>query len=329
MRISPATALVRALLAALAVGCGTASAQDGAAGYPAKPVRIVIGLAAGGGIDVITRVVAQKMADGMGQPVLVENKPGASGIIAAEFVAKAPADGYTLMMAPSGPMVFNAVMFQKLPYAPAKDFAPVGMVASFPLIAVVGANTPVKTMRELVDFARANPAKANYAASTAAFQLTTELFNIQAGIKLENITYKGTNESLAGVISGDVLTTIADSGPASGAIRGGKVRALAVTSSRRMAAFPEVPTMAEAGFPQLDVQLWAGLFAPAGTPPAIVRKLEDELNKALKSQDVLQRFTTLTVNAGGASGSELGPLIAAEIARWSEVARKANIKPNP
>jgi tripartite-type tricarboxylate transporter receptor subunit TctC len=329
MRIKPASHLARALVALLAIGSGATDAQDNTANYPAKAVRIVVGLAAGGGIDVIARVVAQKMSDNMGQPVLVENKPGASGIIAAEFVAKAPADGYTLMMAPSGPMVFNAVMFQKLSYAPARDFAPVGMVASFPLIAVVNANTPVRSMRELADYAKANPAKANYAASTAAFQLTTELFNIQAGVKLENITYKGTNESLTAVIAGDVLTTIADSGPASGAIRGGKVRALAVTSPRRMAAFPEVPTMAEAGFPQLDVQLWAGLFAPAGTPPAIVRKLEEELGKALKSPDVLQRFNTLTVNAGGASGAELGPLITAEIARWGDVAKKANIKPNP
>ena len=329
MRIKPASRLARALVALLIIGSAAVSAQDNTANYPAKAVRIVIGLAAGGGIDVITRVVAQKMSDNMGQPVLVENKPGASGIIAAEFVAKAPPDGYTLMMAPSGPMVFNAVMFQKLSYSPVRDFAPVGMVASFPLIAVVNSNTPVRSMRELVEYAKANPAKANYAASTAAFQLTTELFNIQAGVKLENITYKGTNESLTAVISGDVLTTIADSGPASGAIRGGKVRALAVTSPRRMAAFPEVPTMAEAGFPQLDVQLWAGLFAPAGTPTAILKKLEDELNKALKSPDVLQRFNTLTVNAGGASSAELGPLMAAEISRWGDVAKKANIKPNP
>jgi tripartite-type tricarboxylate transporter receptor subunit TctC len=329
MQINSASVLVRAAMVALALACATASAQDDATrNYPTKPLRIVIGLAAGGGIDVITRVVAQKLSDSLGQPVLVENKPGASGIIAAEFVAKAPADGYTLMMAPSGPMVFNAVLFPKLSYSPVKDFAPVAMVASFPLIAVVNANTPVKTMRELADFAKANPARANYAASTAAFQLTTELFNIQAGVKLENISYKGTNESLTAVIAGDVLTTIADSGPASGAIRGGKVRALAVTAPKRMAAFPELPTMAEAGFPQLDVQLWAGLFAPAGTPPGIVKKLEDEISKALKSADLLQRFNTLTVNAGGASGAELGPLIAAEIARWSDVAKKANIKFN-
>ena len=320
---------MKSLIIAIALTCGLAGALPALAqDYPAKPVRIVIGLAAGGGIDVIARVVAQKMTENMGQPVLVENKPGASGIIAAEFVAKAPPDGYTLMIAPSGPMVFNAVMFSKLTYSPTNDFAPVGMVASFPLIAVVNSATPIKTMRELADYARANPAKANYAASTAAFQLTTELFNIQAGTALQNITYKGTNESVASVIAGDVLTTIADSGPASAAIRGGKVRGLAVTSPRRMAAFPDLPTMAEAGFPQLDVQLWGGLFAPAGTPAAIVKRLEDELARALKSPDLLQRFATLTVNAGAASGAELGAQISAEIARWKEIAQKANIKPN-
>ena len=315
-------------LAACLLVAGLSIAPTLAQDYPNKPVRIVIGLAAGGGIDVITRVLAQKLSENLGQPVLVENKPGASGIIAAEFVAKAPADGYTLMMAPSGPMVFNAVMFPRLPYAPTRDFVPIAMAASFPLIAVVASQSPVRSMRELVDFARANPGRANYAASTAAFQLTSELLNIQAGIKLENIPYKGTNESLTAVIGGDVLTTIADSGPASGAIRSGKVRALAVTSPTRMAAFPEVPTMAEAGFPQLEVRLWAGLFAPAGTPPAIAKRLEDEIVRALKSADVLQRFTTLTINPGGASGAELGPLMAVEIARWSEVVKKANIKLN-
>ena len=307
---------------------GAAQAQDDARNYPAKPVRIVIGLAAGGGIDVIARVVAQKMGENMGQPVLVENKPGASGIIAAEFVAKAAPDGYTLTIAPSGPMVFNPVMFTKLPYSSVRDYMPVGMVANFPMIAVVNSATPIKTMRELADFARANPARANYAASTTVFQLTSELFNLHAGTNLQNITYKGTNESVAAVIAGDVLTTFADAGPASAAIRGGKVRGLAVTAPKRMSAFPELPTMAEAGYAQVDVQLWGGLFAPAGTPAAIVKKLEDELNKALKSPDVLQRFNTLTINAGGASGAELGAQMAAEIARWKEVALKAGIKPN-
>ena len=307
-----------------------AAAQDDASrNYPNRPVRVVVGLAAGGGIDVIARVLAQRMSENLGQPVLVENRPGASGIIAAEGVAKAAPDGYTLMMAPSGPMVFNAVMYPKLSYSPLRDFAPVGMVASFPLLAVVNAATPVKSLRELADYARANPARANYAASTAAFQLTSELFNILAGVKMENISYKGTNESLSAVIAGDVLTVFADAGPASGAIRGGKVRALAVTAPKRLPAFPDVPTVAEAGFPQLDVQLWSALFAPAGTPAAIVKKLEDEVGRALRAPDVQQRFATLNVSAGGASAAEMAPLMQAEIARWSEVAKKSGIKLNP
>lgn len=329
MRFRLARAVVHASLLSMATLTGGVCAQEGAGNYPSRPLRMVVGLAAGGGIDVIARVLAQRMAENLGQPVLVENRPGASGIIAAEGVAKAVPDGYTLMMAPSGPMVFNAVMYQKLSYSPLRDFVPVGMVASFPLLAVVNAATPVKSLRELADHARANPARANYAASTAAFQLTSELFNILAGVKMENISYKGTNESLSAVIAGDVLTVFADAGPASGAIRGGKVRALAVTAPKRLPAFPDVPTVAEAGYPQLDVQLWSALFAPAGTPPAIVKKLEDEVARALRAPDVQQRFATLNVSAGGASGAEMGPLMQAEIARWTEVAKKSGIKLNP
>ena len=331
MRHSSTPSILHRITAALGITIATlavtpALAQDAA--YPNKPIRIVIGLAAGGGIDVITRVVAQQLSTQLGQPVLVENKAGASGIIAAEFVMKAAPDGYTLMMAPSGPMVYNQVMFTKLPYSSLKDFAPIGMVASFPLIAMVNANTPVKTMKELVDYAKANPAKANYAASTAAFQFTTELLNIQSGAGLVNITYKGTNESVAAVLGGDVLMTIADSGPASAALRGGKARGLAVTAKQRMAAFPELPTVAEAGFPDLETTLWGGLFAPAGTPPAIVKKLEQEVARAVRSAEVRERFNTLTVNAVGGTGEELAQTIASEIARWGAVAKKSNIKPN-
>ncbi|MBL8376492.1 MAG: tripartite tricarboxylate transporter substrate binding protein [Burkholderiales bacterium] len=312
------------ILTLLAVGC--AQAQDN---YPARPVRIVVGLAPGGGIDVITRIVAQRLSEGLGQNVVVENRPGASGIIAAEQVMKAAADGYTLMMAPSGPMVFNAVMFPKLSYSPVSDFVPVAMVASFPLIAVVHPATPARSLRELADFARANPARANYAASTAAFQLATELFNLSAGIKMENINYKGTNESIAALMAGDVLFTIADSGPASAQLRAGKLRGLAVTSPRRMESFPDIPTVAEAGFPDLEVRLWSGLFAPAGTPRAVLRRLEDEVGRALAHPEVRERFATLTVSGGGASGEQLGRILAQEIERWGAVARRANVKFNP
>ena len=183
-------------------------------------------------------------------------------------------------------------------------------------------------MKELIDYAKANPAKANYAASTAAFQLTTELLNMQSSAGLVNITYKGTNESVAAVLGGDVLMTIADSGPASAALRGGKVRGLAVTAKQRMAAFPDLPTVAEAGFPELETTLWSGLFAPAGTPPAIVKKIEQEVARAVRSADVRERFNTLTVNPVGGTGEELAQTIASEIARWGAVAKKSDIKPN-
>jgi tripartite-type tricarboxylate transporter receptor subunit TctC len=318
--------IVTLVLASLGAHAAGAQAQES---WPARPLRVVIGLAPGGGIDVITRIVAQRLGEGLGQNVVVENRPGASGIIAAEAVRQAAPDGYTLMMAPSGPMVFNAVMFPKLAYSPTRDFVPVAMVASFPLIAVVHPATPAKTLRELADFARANPARANYAASTAAFQLATELFNLMAGVKLENVNYKGTNESIAALLVGDVLFTIADSGPASALLRAGKLRGLAVTAPARMTAFPDIPTVAEAGFPDLEVRLWAGLFAPAGTPRAVVRRLEDELGRALAHTEVRERFATLTVTGGGASGEQLGRILAEEIERWGAVAKRANVKFNP
>ena len=314
--------------AALFIAALGASVGAGAQDYPAKPVRMALGLAVGGGTDVIARVLAQKMSESMGQQIVVDNKPGASGMIASEFVARAPADGYTLLIAPSGPMVFNPVMYARLPYSPVKDFVPLGQVCTFPLIAVVNATTPVKSVRELVDFVKANPARANYAASTSAFQLTTELFGMLAGVKLDNINYKGTNESISAVIAGDVLVTIADTGPAIAGIRGGKLRPLAVTSARRVPAFPDVPTMAEAGYPQLDVQLWVGLFAPAATPAPIVKRLEEELQKALKAPDLQARFNALALTPGGASAAEMGPLMNAEIARWGEVVKRAGIKVN-
>jgi len=225
-------------------------------------------------------------------------------------------------------MVFNAVMFPKLSYSPQKDFAPISLVASFPLVVVVNAGTSIRTLPELVAYAKANPAKANYAASTSSFQLITELLNIQTGAALEFVPYKGTNESLNAVIAGDVLTTIADSGPASGALRSGKVRGLAVTSQSRMPAFPETPTVREAGYPDLETELWMGLFAPAGTPRAVVRRLEDEVRRAVASPEVQDRMTALNVTPVGSSGEELARQIATEIPRWTDVARARNVKPN-
>ena len=318
-----------ALLVCMPLQPASAQAQaDAARNYPNRPIRVTVGLAAGGGTDIIARLVSQKLAEGLGQPVVVENKPGTSGIIGAEYVARAQPDGYTLLMSPSGVFVINPIMYSKLPYSPVRDFAPVSMVANFPLILVVNASQPIKSVKDLVEQLKARPQSANYAASASAFQLATELFKIRTGTQMEYIPYKGTNESVNAVVSGDVLMTFADAGPASGPLKGGRVRGLAVTAPTRLTAFPDIPTMAEAGFTDMDIQLWMGFFAPAGTPAAIVRRLQEEISRVVRLPEIRERLIGLSVNPVGGTSEELARTIANEIATWSAVAKASNVKPN-
>jgi len=325
----PLTARVAmALLVCMPLQPASAQAQgDAAQSYPNKAIRVTVGFAAGGGTDIVARLVAQKLSEGLGQPVVIENRPGTSGIIGAEHVARAQPDGYTLLMSPSGVFVINPAMYSKLPYSPVRDFAPVSMVANFPLILVVNASQPIKSVKDLVEQLKARPQSANYSASAAAFQLATELFKIRTGTQMEYIPYKGTNESVNAVMSGDVLMTFADAGPASGPLKGGKVRGLAVTAPARLAAFPDIPTMAEAGFTDMEIQLWMGFFAPAGTPPAIVRKLQDEITRVANLPEIRERLIGLSVNPVGSTSEELSRTISTEIARWGAVAKASNIKP--
>jgi len=296
--------------------------------YPSKPIRVIVGLAAGGGTDIIARLVGQKLSESLGQPVVVENKPGTSGIIGAEYVARAQPDGYTLLMSPGGVFVINPIMNAKLPYSPVRDFAPVSMVVNFPLILVVNASRPIKSVQELVEQIKAKPQSANYSAPASAFQLATELFRIRTGTQIEYIPYKGTNEAVNAVVSGDVMMTFADAGPASGPIKGGKVKGLAVTAPTRMAAFPDIPTMAEAGFADMEIQFWMGLFAPAGTPPGIVRKLQGEIARVVKLPEIQERLINLSVNPVGGTSEELSHTISTEIEKWAAVAKASNIKPS-
>jgi len=307
----------------LAAWLAPAQAQDA---YPVKPIRIIVGFAAGGGNDIIARIVSQKLTESLGQPVLVENRPGAGSIVAAELVAKSPPDGYTLMLGASGAIAFNPAVYPKLSYAPQRDFAPISMIASFPLILVVNATTPVRTMQELVAYAKADEARATYGAPSAAFQLTVELLKAKTGMPLRHIPYKGANETVNAVIAGDVLAALADTGPVSGQLKGGRVRGLAVTAAKRIAAFPDIPTLAEAGVPNLEVSLWSGLFAPAGTPAAIVKKLQDEIMRIVRLPDVRERMAGLSVDPVGNTSEEYARIIAAEIAQWTAVAKAANIK---
>jgi tripartite-type tricarboxylate transporter receptor subunit TctC len=298
-------------------------AQEGP--YPGKPVRIVVGYSAGGGNDLIARVIAPQMSESLGQPIIIENKPGAQSIIAAELVAKSAPDGYTLLMGPSGPMTINPATYSKLPYS-VRDFAPIGMICSFPLIVVVNPQLPVRTIKDLIEYGKANPARANYGSSAGIFQIATELFKQKTGAPFEMISYKGSNESVQAVAAGQVTTTFADPAPVMGALKAGTVRGLAVTSAKRHPSWPDLPTLVELGMPDLEVPVWAALFAPAKTPPAIVARLQREIARVVQLPDIKERFAALGVDPVGGTTEELARQVARDVEKWTAVAKAAGIR---
>ena len=307
----------------LAIGLLACAAPVAAQDYPAKPIHLIVGFAAGGGNDIIARVFGQKLSESLGQPVIVENKPGGGAIVATDYVAKSAADGYTLLMSASG-LSINPAVYAKLPYDAVNDFIAVSELASFPLIMIVSANSPLKSVAELVAFAKANPDKMNYGSSSASFQLVTELFKQKTGAPMQPIPYKSANDGAA-VISGQVTTTIADAGPVLPQVKSGTARALAVATARRIDDLPDVPTLKEAGA-DVDAVLWSGIFVPKGTPGPIVKKLEGELMRIAKLPDVIARLKPLGIDTVGNSSEEFAKILASDIARWKDVARAANIK---
>ncbi len=317
---------IAGIFAAALLASSAWAQDDPAKNFPAKPIRIIVGYAAGGGNDIVMRIVAPKMAEGLGQPVIVENKPGAQSIVAAEYVAKATPDGYTLLMGASGPIAMNPATYSRLPYSPLRDFAPISMIGSFPLILVVNPALPIRSVKELVDYAKANPDKANYGASAAPFQLASELLNLRTGARFAYIPYKGSNESTNAVMSGQVTMTIADPPPVTGPLAGGRVRGLAITSAARHPAWPDLPTLAEAGVPDIEIVLWSGLLAPAGTPAAIVKKLQNEVARVVRLAEIRERLAGLAIDPVGNSSEEFARIIAADIVKWTAVAKAANIK---
>src|SRR4029077_10208242 len=253
------TALLTSAVVAFSLSAG---AQEN---YPGKPVRIVIGYSAGGGNDIIVRVMTPELTKGLGQPVIVDNKPGAQSIIAAEYVAKQPADGYTILMGPSGPMTINPATYSRLPYDPGRDFTPISMICSFPLLLVVDSRLPVKSVKELIDYAKANPGKSNYASSAGIFHISTEMFKHRTGTKVEMIPYKSSGESVQSLISGQVMMTLVDPPPVTGPLQSGTVRGLARPPPQRHPSWPELPTLKEAGV-DMEVPVWTAFFVPAKTP---------------------------------------------------------------
>jgi tripartite-type tricarboxylate transporter receptor subunit TctC len=259
--------LIAACLGRLALATPTL-AQEAPSKYPSRAIHIIVGFSAGGGNDIIARVFGQKLSESLGQPVIVENKPGGGAIVATEYVAKSQPDGYTLLMSASG-ISINPAVYAKLPYDAVNDFVAVSELGSFPLIMIVNAASPIKSTAELVTYAKANPDKMNYASSSASFQLVTELFKQKTGAPMQVIPYKSANESVLAVVGGQVTTTIADAGPVLPQVKSGTVRALAVAAPKRMEELPEVPTLQEAGA-DVDAVLWSGIFVSKGTPAAIV-----------------------------------------------------------
>lgn len=315
-------------LVVVAVASALAQAQTKSSeSYPQQPIRIVVGYAAGGANDVVARIVSQKLAERLGQPVIVENKTGAAGMIGAEYVAKAKPDGYTLLFAASSMFTTNPLMYERVPYS-ASDFVPISTVVNFPFFLLVNAQQPIRSVQELTEYWKAKPEHANCSGAAGIHQLAFALFKNRTGNTGEFIGYRGTNEAINAVMAGDVLMTIADAAPASSAISGDKVRALAVTSPKRLAAYPNIPTTAEAGVRDMEIQSWFGLVAPAGTPMAIVRKLQEEVHQIVKMKDFEQRASTLHIVPHGNTSEQFANMIASDLARWRAVAKASNIEPS-
>lgn len=295
-----------------------------AADYPNRPVTLVVGYSAGGGVDTIARIVAEKLPQRIGQPVVVENRPGVASIVGATYVAKAKPDGHILLMGASGPIVFNHALDSKLPYGP-QDLIPISLVGVAPLMLLVNTNSPFKSLQDLVNYSKQNPSKSNYSASSSSFQLITELFNRKTGARFTHIPYKGANDSVTAVMGGDVTMTLADTGPATVGLKSGRVRALAVTSAERLKDFPDVPTLSELGV-DLKASLWIGLLAPAGTPNEVVKQLANEIAQIVNLPDVKNRIQGMSMIPTSNTPEEFQKSVTSDIAMWRKVAEENNIK---
>jgi tripartite-type tricarboxylate transporter receptor subunit TctC len=325
MAITPRARLVlfSVIVAALALS-GSASAQTT---YPTKPVRILVPFPPGGPADALARIVGDKLGQTLGQPFVIENKPGAGGNIGMEQGAKAAADGYTLTLAPTGNLTIAPSLYAKLPYDPAKDYAPITVLATVPNILIVHPSVPARSVAELIALAKAKPGTLNYASpgNGSGPHLAGELLKNMAGIDLVHVPFNGVGPAMTGVLAGDVQMFFAQSSAALPHVKSGKVIALGVASRKRIAAAPELPTIAEAGLPGFDVTSWYALVAPAGTPATVVDRLHAEIVKVLGSADVREKIGALGAEPIGNTPAEFTAMQRAEAARWAKLAREANI----
>jgi tripartite-type tricarboxylate transporter receptor subunit TctC len=294
--------------------------------YPTRPVRLVVGFAAGGGNDIFARLVGAKLSEILGQPVFIENRPGAGGRLAAEYVSNQLGDGYTLLVGASGQMSIAAAIYPDLKYHPTKTLIPLAMMGSFPLIMVTGPDNLSGNVQELIEWAKQHPDKANYPSTSPAFTIAMEQLKLKSGMPAVMIPYKSSNEMILSVIEGQTMTAIADPPPTVPQVKGGKVRALAVTGAERLAELPDVPSMAEAGYPGVDVHLWSGIFAPAATPAAIVVRLEKTLSESIRDPGVSAKLRNIAVTPGGGPAAEFRRMIEADIVKFRDIVKTANLR---
>jgi tripartite-type tricarboxylate transporter receptor subunit TctC len=318
-------------LAAAAVGlasaCVAADALAQSATYPTRPIRMIVPLPAGGPTDILARLVAMPLQERIGQPVVVDNRPGASGNIGAEMAARAAPDGHTLFAGTSGPLANNVSLFTKLPFDPVRDFAPIALVATAPFVLAVNPSVPVSSVKEFIAYAKARPGKLNYGAVPgAAAHLATEMFRMLSGIDAVHVPYKGAGPATTDVISGQIQFTFASTPGAIPFVRTGKLRALGVTSPKRVSGAPDLPTIAEGGGPAMSAQVWYGVVAPAGTPREIVQRLYTEIDQIVKQPATRERMLQNDFEPAIMDPKAFGAFIRSEIATWAKVVKAAGIK---
>lgn len=294
--------------------------------WPDKPIRWVVGYPPGGGADILARLLGNHISQSLGQPIVIENKPGASGSLAADFTAKSPADGYTFLFADVGMMVHNTALYRNLPYEPGKAFVSVGLFTQTPLMLLAGPAEEAQSVRAYVAKVKAQPGKFSIASPGAgAHHFGLELFKLKAGIDVTTIPYKGAGPAINDVVGGQVPTVMTDPSSAAAMLRAGKLRALAVASKARLPEFPDVPTLGETVLPNFEAYVWAGLVAPAGTPPSAVARMNAEIQKALHAPDIAKRFSDLGLRTKPGTPDEMNALWKADMAVWPDLIRRLGV----
>ena len=326
-RTSAATLLAAAVCSLLS---SPVMAQSTAARFPAKPIRLLVPYAAGGGADVVARPVALKLGDALGQPILYENQGSSGGIVAVQNVARAAPDGYTLLLGSGSTQAINPSLFTNLPYESPKGFAPITIIANAPLILTVRGNFPARNLQENIAYAKANPGKINWGSAGSSIGLLgIELMQLKAGIKVQHIPYKGSGPAYAAVLAGEVDMFLVNVGVIAGALKDGRVRAIGNGGTQRLVAIPDIPTFAELGMPGYEVGSWYGLLAPAGTPKPVIDRIAAETIKILKTPDITKLFNEQGAYAVANTPEEMGAVISHELGMWADVVKAAGIKPQP